>query len=359
MKLATFDIPTALGPARRIGAVVDSHVIDLRAAYAAVLTARYGHGRAAEVADAVIGSSMIDFLRGGEHAREAAYVGVEHAASGGDAELAGQRLTYRLDDVRLCAPIPRPNSLRDCTGFRAHLEEFFAKVDLPDPTAVIFRDRPMYYKANADMVLGPDEVVPWSGFSATLDFEIEPMAVIGTFGENVSVDDAERYIAGYTILNDFSLRDYQLKEMAIPVNLYGVSKSKDAGTYPMGPWIVTPDEVDITKSALVVRVNGEEWVRESMTDMTWSFAEIVAFSSIDEPLFPGDCLAGGAPPRGCGADVGRWISPGDVVECEIEGIGVLRNTVGERRASSSVAFSAKHATPAVVDSGSAHKEVTS
>lgn len=347
MKLATFEVRTPIGRSLRVGAAQDESIVDLRAALADLVWQQKGRGRALAIADATIGSTMIEFLEGGPYAREAAEAALEHASTVEiDRENAfGQRLKFGYDDVRLRAPIPRPNTLRDYTGFREHLEEFFSKVDLPDPSEAVFRERPMYYKANADMVLGPDDVVPWSRLTDKLDFEIEPVVVIGQRCVDVSAEAAMDYVAGYTILNDVSLRDYQLHEMAIPVNLYGVSKSKDAGTYPMGPWIVTPDEVDAAEMTLIVRVNGEEWVRESTRSMTWSFADMISFSSIDEPLLPGDCLAGGAPPRGCGADIGRWIAPGDVIECEIEGIGVLRNRVGERSGSGPAGDSEAAAAP--------------
>ena len=211
------------------------------------------------------------------------------------------------------------------------MEEFLKSVDMPeDLTGQIFRARPMYYKANANMVVGHDSDVPWPTIGDRLDFEVEPAIFIGKAGKDIRPEEAGEYIAGYTIFNDFSIRDYQKDEMSLPVNLYGVSKSKDAGRYALGPCVVTPDELDFSDLDLIVRVNGEEWVRESTRDMTWTFEDIISYSSIDEPVTPGECMAGGAPPRGCGADVGRWIEPGDEIECEIEGIGVLRNRLGER-----------------------------
>jgi 2-keto-4-pentenoate hydratase/2-oxohepta-3-ene-1,7-dioic acid hydratase in catechol pathway len=249
----------------------------------------------------------------------------------------GARLNHDAAKVRLLAPVPKPPSLRDYTGFRSHMEAFLKSIDMPENiTGEIFRARPMYYKANANMVVGHDTVVPWPTIGDRLDFEVEPAIFIGKSGKDIRPEEAGEYIAGYTILNDFSIRDYQKDEMSLPVNLYGVSKSKDAGRYSIGPCVVTPDELDFGDLDLIVRVNDEEWVRESTRDMTWTFADIVSYSSIDEPIVPGECMAGGAPPRGCGADIGRWVQPGDVIECEIEGIGVLRNVLGDRPSDRSV-----------------------
>jgi 2-keto-4-pentenoate hydratase/2-oxohepta-3-ene-1,7-dioic acid hydratase in catechol pathway len=330
VKLVTFEVPTSLGPFDRVGALVDGTVIDLIGAYGAYL-ALAGEPRAAELAAATVGPTMIDFFRGGATARAAADRALELVATHGDPGRRGprgERVAYALDEVRLRAPVPRPNSLRDCTGFLRHMEEFLAGLGLPQMSAELFRRRPMYFKANPDMVLGPDDVVPWPRLGEKLDFEIEPAIFIGKEGVNVRAEDAAGYVAGYTILNDFSLRDLQQEEMSLGVNLYGLSKSKDAARYALGPCVVTADEIELEGRELVVRVNGEEWVRESTSEMTWTFADLVAFVSQDEPVFPGDCLAGGSPPKGYGAAIGRWIAPGDVVECEIEGIGVLRNTVG-------------------------------
>lgn len=339
MKLVTFEVRTPVGSFQRVGALTDPGIVDLVASYGAYLTAKR-EPRAAELAAAAIGETMVDFFRGERTARDAADRGLDFVGSS-DAphELEGARgeqIIYSRDTTRLLAPVPRPNTLRDFTGFRSHMEEYLKSAGMPaELTARIFEGRPMYYKANASMVIGPDDMVPWSSLSQMLDFEIEPAIFIGRYGVNIRPEEAHDYIAGYTILNDISLRDFQKDEMQLPVNLYGVSKSKDAGSYPIGPCVVTPDELEIGELDLIVRVNGEEWVRENTRDMTWTFADLIAYASLDEPVHPGDCIAGGAPPRGSGAEIGRWLSPGDVIELEIEGIGVLRNTIGDPAARAS------------------------
>lgn len=333
MKLVTFEVRTSLGRFQRVGALSDGAIVDLVAGYGAYLTAQ-GKPRAAELASATLGETMIDFFRGEQAAREAAERTLDFVgSSAAPGELEGARaeqVVYDLESTRLLAPVPRPNTLRDFTGFRSHMEEYLKSADLPPELTVrIFESRPMYYKGNPSMVVGPDDVVPWSSLTTMVDFEVEPAVIIGRYGVNIRPEDAHEYIGGYTILNDISLRDFQKDELQLPVNLYGVSKSKDAGSFPLGPCIVTPDEIgDARDLDLIVRVNGEEWVRESTSDMTWTFPELISYASLDEPVHPGDCIAGGAPPHGSGAEIGRWLSPGDVIELEIEGIGVLRNTIG-------------------------------
>ena len=336
MKLVTFEVDTRLGPFERIGALVDEHavIIDLVAAYGAYLRDIEQAPAAAAIASATVGSTMIYFFRGGGTSRRAAEQAIAFAhAAGAVEEIRGARgedLKYQFDEVRLKAPVPRPNTLRDYTGFLRHMETFVKKTSLPDATGGLLRQRPLYYKANPEMVLGPDELIPWPSFSEKLDIEVEPAIYIGLPGINIAVDRAHEHIGGYTIFNDISLRDTQMEELELALNPWGLSKSKDAGGYPTGPCVVTPDEIDSTQLELVVRVNGEEWIRGNTRDMSWSFEEMIAYSSLEEPLCSGDCLAGGSPPNGTGSEIGRWVQPGDIVECEISGIGVLRNTIGER-----------------------------
>ncbi len=218
------------------------------------------------------------------------------------------------------------------------METFFEKEGLANVAPAIFASSPMYYKANPVFVYGPDEPVVLPRRGGSVDFEIELAVAIGREGRDVALEEAASYIAGFMVLNDFTLRDRQREELSLPMNLYGLTKSKDVAGYGLGPCLVTPDEFDVGGAVLIVRINGEELVRETTAEMSWSFPELVEYSSRDELIRPGDVIAGGAPPRGCGAEIGRLLEPGDVVECEITGIGVLRNTVGraEGRASKGV-----------------------
>jgi 2-keto-4-pentenoate hydratase/2-oxohepta-3-ene-1,7-dioic acid hydratase in catechol pathway len=131
-----------------------------------------------------------------------------------------------------------------------------------------------------------------------------------------------------TIYSDFSARDIQAKEMTLTL---GPTKGKDFGT-GIGPWITTVDELDLDAMTMIARVNGEEWSRGSSGTIMWSAAELLAYISTAERLQPGDLIGSGTVGGGCGLELDRRLSPGDVVELEVEGIGVLRNTLGQPQA---------------------------
>jgi 2-keto-4-pentenoate hydratase/2-oxohepta-3-ene-1,7-dioic acid hydratase in catechol pathway len=260
MKLVTFEIASVLGPFHRIGVLDGEQILDVAAAYSARLRSEMTDEAASEVATATIGRTMIDFFARGTSARDAAQRALEFARESGNDELegsGGERVWHTPSDVSLKAPVPRPNTLRDCTGFLRHMETFAKASDTQAAGGELLTKRPLYYKANPEMVLSPDTEIPWPTISDKLDVEIEPAFYIGKRGRNIRVEDANEYIAGYTIFNDVSLRDVQVEEIGLAVNPWGLSKSKDAGGYPMGPCVVTPDEVDSRDLELVVRVNGE------------------------------------------------------------------------------------------------------
>ena len=249
-----------------------------------------------------------------------------------------------LSEVRLAAPLPRPRSLRDCLAFERHLigcmrtvakwksrpvaaldaglERVFGRGFLR-PADVWYR-RPIYYKGNPGSVVGHEAEVRWPSITQKLDFELEFAIVIGRGGVNIPASRAREHIAGFCLFNDFSARDVQFDEMA---GRLGPAKSKDFDTgNALGPWLVTTDSVQETLQ-LRVRVNGEEWGSGSSADMQFSMEEIVEYISRDETLFPGDVIGSGTVPGCCGLELDRWIQPGDVVELEADGIGVLRNRV--------------------------------
>ena len=144
----------------------------------------------------------------------------------------------------------------------------------------------------------------------------------------MTVDDAAEHIAGATIFNDVSARDIQIREMSLQI---GPSKGKDFCNV-MGPCVVTMDELDEFGLRMVARINGEVWSEGTSAERRFSFAEVVAWASYCETIHPGEFIGVGTVGGGCGYEIDRWIQPGDVVELEIEGIGVLRNRVGEREA---------------------------
>jgi 2-keto-4-pentenoate hydratase/2-oxohepta-3-ene-1,7-dioic acid hydratase in catechol pathway len=227
---------------------------------------------------------------------------------------------HQLAEVSLCAPLPRPNSLRDFMLVEEHVKGSLGEV-APEWYRI-----PVYWKGNCDTVLGPEATVPWPYYTEKLDFELEIAAVIGRRATRVTVAEAPQYIAGYTIFNDWSARDIQMREMSVGL---GVGLSKDFAS-SMGPCLVTPDEFDVPTARMRARVNGEVWSESTLGAMRFSFPEVISHLSQEQTLVPGDVLGSGTVAGGCGLELDRWLREGDVVELEAEGIGTLRNTVGQK-----------------------------
>ena len=249
-------------------------------------------------------------------------------------------------DVRLLAPLPRPASIRDCMSFEEHIVQAtrraalkrLAPADRLLERAVgrqrsiagmlnkTFYRQPVYYKSNIRSVVGPEAEVRIPGYCQVFDYELEWAIVIGKEGADIPAGRAAEHIAGYTIFNDFSARDAQLAEMG---GRLGPAKGKDFDTgNAMGPYLVTPDELpDPYDLTMVAWVNGAEWSRGTTRDMRWSFEQLIEHVSQSETLYPGDVLGSGTCGGGCGMEHGAFLKPGDVVELEIERLGVLRNRV--------------------------------
>jgi fumarylacetoacetate (FAA) hydrolase len=174
---------------------------------------------------------------------------------------------------------------------------------------------PVFYFSNPAAIFGPDDDVPYPEGTSALDYELEAAAVIG----------AEGRLAGFTIMNDWSARDLQKMEMAVGL---GPAKGKDFAT-SLGPVLVTPDELGDLRLEMVARVEGEERSRGNLGEMHWSWEDLVAHAGRNTRLLPGDVLGSGTVGTGCILEHGdgRWLRPGQVVELEIEGIGMLRNRV--------------------------------
>jgi fumarylacetoacetate (FAA) hydrolase len=232
---------------------------------------------------------------------------------GGEAR---EHAEYRLEDVTLRAPVLRPPSVRDFSVFEQHVATARAQVGREVPKE--WYEQPVFYFSNPGAIYGPDAVVPYPQGSAELDYELEVAAIIG----------AEGRVGGFTILNDWSARDLQRAEMRVGL---GPSKGKDFAT-SLGPVVVTPDELGDLRLEMIARVNGEERSRGNMGDMYHSWEAIVAHAARNTRLTPGDVLGSGTVGGGCILEHGdgRWLEPGDVVELEVQGIGVLRNVVGPR-----------------------------
>src|SRR5436190_4232433 len=196
MKLATFEIPTAAGPLRRIGAAVDGRLIDFAAGYAAHLEDSDPGCDAQRLAAMLLSSDMVAFLGTGDLGRRAAEQAIEAAAQ--HAEVFGARTSYPLQEVRLLAPVPRPRVIRDFLTFEGHMLTAGKALGRPSIPPVWY-EVPAYYKGDPDTVSGPDDVIEWPKYCEKFDFELELAVVIGRSGKNIKKADARRYIAGYTI----------------------------------------------------------------------------------------------------------------------------------------------------------------
>jgi len=240
----------------------------------------------------------------------------------------GAAPSHARREVRLLAPLPRPLSMRDFMCFEEHLANCLKRAagagPVP-PIPKIWYEVPAYYTCNVLAVIGPDADVPWPAYAQLLDYELEFAAVIGRAGKDIPRERALEHVFGYTIFDDISARDTQMKEMA--ANL-GPGKGKDFdGGNVLGPCIVTADEIDPYALTMVARVNGEEWSRGHSSAMHHRFEDCIAHVSRSATLHPGELLCSGTVGTGCGLEQGRFLAPGDVVELEVEKIGVLRNRI--------------------------------
>ena len=176
------------------------------------------------------------------------------------------------------------------------------------------------------IVRGPNSIVRWPRYSEVMDYELEFGVFVGRTGADFSAAEARDAIFGFTIFNDFSARDQQMKEMP---GWLGPAKGKSFdGANVIGPWIVTPDEIgDPYALRMEARVNGEVWSRGTSAGMLFSFEEMIAHMSQDETVFAGEFIGSGTVGNGCGLEHGRYLQHGDTIELDVERIGTLRNTV--------------------------------
>jgi len=236
-------------------------------------------------------------------------------------------------EVRLCAPLPRPPSLRDFYAFEKHVAK--ASANRGRPMAETWYDFPVFYFSNPGSLCGPEDPVAAPPGSEALDYELEVACVIGRGGRDIEAAEAPAHIFGYTILNDWSARDLQRAEMTVGL---GPAKGKDFAT-SLGPWLVTADELEdaaegrpgVYRLTMAARLNGVEKSRGNLAELHYSFGEMIARASSGAELFPGDVVGSGTVGTGCLLELtggqGPWLKPGDVVELEIERLGILKNTV--------------------------------
>lgn len=323
MKLVSFRVTTPVGTFTRVGASQGQSVIDVNMAYARWL-ADQREAQPHRLANAQVPATMLEFLEGGSSTMAAARRAIDYAVMLGPSSTgpAGETILYPSGNVRTAAPIPNPPSLRDFIAFEGHIAATSKKRGQPIPPE--WYKAPVYYKGNHRTIIGSDENLPWPLDTTKLDYELELACVIGRQGQDIAEREAQDYIAGYTIMNDFSARDIQFQEMACRL---GPAKGKDFAT-ALGPCLVTPDEItDLSALTMLARVNGEEWSRGRFGTIHWSFSQMIAHVSRGEMIYPGDVFGSGTVEGGCGLEIDRYLKPGDVVELEIQPIGVLRTRV--------------------------------
>jgi fumarylacetoacetate (FAA) hydrolase len=252
------------------------------------------------------------------------------------ARRAAESKRIALADATLHAPLLRPTTLRDAYAFETHVKTANANRDREVPAE--WYKFPVFYFSNPGNVFGPDDEIPYPGYTDELDYELEIAAVIGKPGRDITPEDAPSHVFGYTILNDWSARDIQREEMKVGL---GPGKGKDFAT-SLGPCIVTLDELSgratgrpgVYDLPMRARVNGKEMSRGNFKDIYWSFGDIVARASQAVTLMPGDVIGSGTVGTGCLLELtkakGPWLKAGDEVELEIDGIGILKNSIGKK-----------------------------
>ncbi len=300
MKLVTF----AVAGRDRVGAVVDAGVVDLNAAYAAALAAD-GDRESADKADQALPAEMLAFIRGGANALVAAEEALRFAR---EHRFDVPGAVFPLERVRLRAPVPRPPKII-CTG--TNYEDYRQVIGLAKSAV------PLIFLKAPSCVVGPGDPVQIPEGYGEVYHEYEFSCVIGKRCKGVPIERAPEVILGYTIFNDITGRTLEAKSR----EYQPWGKSMD--TYgPMGPWIVTPDEMpkDLYSLRILRRRNGKIEAESNTSNMIFRFDDIVAFASTFWTLEPGDLITTASPMAGP-------VYAGDIIESEIEGIGVLRNPV--------------------------------
>lgn len=329
MKLVTFEVPTPLGPQRRLGALLDGdqdgRIADLTLAYTLYLREATDEPTPEGLAQLRTPPDMIGWLRGGKKSHEAAAHALAHVRAKGAGEprgARGEQIVYARSGVRLLSPLPRPNTFRDFSIYEDH----GSLRDGTDPAVRRYKPEnwyrwPPYYKGSPESIYGPEDPIPYPYYTKKLDLEPELGIVVGRVGRNMSEAEARDAIAGYTIVVDCSSRDGQKRDTL------GPAKSKDFATM-VGPCLVTADEIDETNLAVRVVVDGDVWF-EGNTNLPRSVLthQLVAYSSDNETLQPGDLLGTGTVGTGCSLDLHKWVQVGQTVSIEFEGIGRMQHTI--------------------------------
>lgn len=305
----------------------------------------YDLEKCAKVAGITLPSTMSEFLKMEEEGMDLARE-IEEKLKSGKLEAP----SFSLSDIQIMAPVPRPTSCRDGYAFRQHVAT--ARRNRKVEMIPEFDMYPIFYFTNHNAIQGPGEVWCMPDHFRQLDFELEAAVVIGKRGRNIRASEADKYIAGYMIMNDMSARQLQMDEMKL--NL-GPAKGKDFSTV-IGPWLVTPDELEKYKTSapsghtgnrynlsMKCFVNGIQVSDGNMGDMDWTFAEIIERVAYGVDIYPGDVIGSGTVGTGCFLELNgtgklndpnypvQWLQEGDVVEMTIDGLGTLRNVIRKEK----------------------------
>jgi 2-keto-4-pentenoate hydratase/2-oxohepta-3-ene-1,7-dioic acid hydratase in catechol pathway len=259
----------------------------------------------------------------------------ERLAAAGETALRDPADVVSLADITLRAPIPTPPTVRDFYAFEQHVKTARKRRGLEmDPD---WYELPVFYFSNPYAVNGDGDDVAVPPGSSELDFELEVAAIVGRGGSDLTPEDGEASIAGFCVMNDWSARDIQRREMKLSM---GPVKGKDSAT-TLGPMLVTPDEIadarkdrayDLTMTATV---NGREYSRASLAEIFWSFGEMISYASRGTRVQTGDVIGSGTCGTGCilelalvhGTDAYPWLQPGDEVVLSVDRLGSLHNRI--------------------------------
>jgi 2-keto-4-pentenoate hydratase/2-oxohepta-3-ene-1,7-dioic acid hydratase in catechol pathway len=259
----------------------------------------------------------------------------DRLAAAGDRARSNPADVFALDDVTLRAPVPLPPTVRDFYAFEQHVKTARKRRGLEmDPD---WYEIPVFYFSNPYAVGGDGEDVAVPPGSEELDFELEVAAIVGRGGSNLTPAQGEQRIAGFCVMNDWSARDVQRREMKLSM---GPVKGKDFAT-SLGPMLVTPDELEDARSGgaydltMAATVNGREYSRASLAEIYWSFGEMISYASRGTRVEPGDVIGSGTCGTGCilelalvhGSDAYPWLRPGDEVVLSVDRLGSLRNRI--------------------------------
>ncbi|MDE3100721.1 MAG: fumarylacetoacetate hydrolase family protein [Chloroflexota bacterium] len=334
MKLVSYEVQTALGRWPRIGALAHGTIVDLTSAAIGYFAETRDANAARRHAEGLIPPDMIGFLEGGAASRDLADRAVEYVATRLRTDARplgpqGQRLTFSESEIRWLAPVPRPPMVRDGILILEHYRRGMGRLLQTEGESFLpeyARKIPIYWKPSRTVVRGHKEPILWPKYSKQLDYEFEIGMYIGRRGKDIPVESAWEYVAGFTIFQDMCARDIQPAELTFRV---GTGKAKDFdGSKVMGPCLVTIDELPNPEDLrLTTRVNGEIWFEGSFSGWAFTYPQLIAHVSQAETIEVGDFFGSGPPAGSCGFELGKWIKPGDVIEAEVPGIGILSNQV--------------------------------